>query len=396
MANLFTDSGNAIDIQDTFEAFQLALGEPLNGNDPGPIDDGRRQINWDGAAVPFDMPRDFFNNLPLTRGVVFTTDEGSEFRVSNPNNEADSAEDNRFSSINPTYPDEFTTFSPNRLFTPVDTNVFDIRFFVPGTTDPAVVSGYGAVFTDVDLEDTTKIEYFDKNDNLLLSESVEAQPEGLSFLGATFDDGNLFRVRVTLGNTTIGANDDPSNGIDVVVMDDFLFGEPQALDPEVLRRDRNEGRRVKGTAGPDLIRGSRLKDTLIGGASNDILRGGRDNDRLIGVDPKSSTAGLLELDILRGGKGDDTLLLGNRKQVFYDDGNITEDGFGDFATIIGLQRNDTIQLNGDRSDYVLGSTEIDGRRGVGIFLSEGQETNELIGFARGSSVRLVERTLSFV
>ncbi|MEM9451860.1 MAG: hypothetical protein AAGA75_25490 [Cyanobacteria bacterium P01_E01_bin.6] len=391
MATLFQDSGaNAVDIQDTFEAFQLALGDPLNGNTSGAVAEGRRQINWDGAAVPFDMPRDFFNNLPLTRGVVFTTDEGSEFRVSNPGNEPDSADDNRFSSLNPTYPDEFTTFSPNRLFTPVDTNVFDIQFFIPGTTTPAVVSGYGAVFTDVDLADTTTIDYYDQNNKLLLSESVDAQPEGLSFLGATFDEGNLFRVRVTLGNTPIGANDDPTNGIDVVVMDDFLFGEPQALAPQVIRRA------IEGTPGPDILKGTRRRDTLIGLDSNDDLRGRKGRDTLIGVDPEDATPGLLEVDILRGGKGADTLVLGNAQAVYYDDGNVEEAGLGDYAIIVGLKRRDNIQLNGDRTDYELGSIEINGRQGTGIFLSEGQETNELIGFARGSSINVVEQTLTFV
>ena len=129
MANLFRDFGTTADaIADTVQAYQAALGDPLNGNDVGPLDEGRRQINWDGAIVPFDMPGDFFNTAPLTRGAIFSTDAGSEFRVSNPNNEADSPVDNRFSSLNATYPEEFTTFSPNRLFTPVDTNVFDIKF----------------------------------------------------------------------------------------------------------------------------------------------------------------------------------------------------------------------------------------------------------------------------
>ena len=391
---LFKDSGiNQAAIAATFQAFQNALGDPLNGNDPGPIDLGRRQINWDGAAVPFEMPNNFFNNAPLTRGAVFTTDEGSKFRVSNPDNIPDSAEDNRFSSINPSYPDEFTTFSPNRLFTPIDTNVFDIQFFVPGTNTPATVSGYGAVFTDVDLEGETTIDYYDRNDNLLLSESVDVQSEGLSFLGATFADNDLFRVQITLGNTPVGANDNPAEGIDVVVMDDFLFGEPQALAPEVVRR--GDRKRVRGNAGPDRVRGSRLNDILIGNGSSDVLIGRNGRDTLIGVDRRDSRPGLLEQDTLRGGGDRDKLVLGNRRSVFYDDGNTETAGLDDFATIVGLKREDRIQLHGELDDYRIGRTEVDGRRGVGIFLVEGQDTDELIGFARGASVNRVNRVLTF-
>ena len=392
---LFSDSGiNAAAIDATFKAFQAALGDPLNGNTSGRLAEGRRQINWDGAAVPFDMPNNFFNNAPLTRGAVFTTDVGSEFRVSNPNNEPDSAEDNRFSSLNPDNPNQFTTFSPNRLFTPIDTNVFDINFFVPGTKRPATVSGYGAVFTDVDLEGETKIQYYDSNDNLLASETVEAQPEGLSFLGATFEDENLFRVRVTLGNTPIGATDNPEAGVDVVVMDDFLFGEPQAAERNVIRRGQR--RRVKGTAGPDRIIGSRRKDTLIGGGSSDVLVGRNGDDKLIGVDPSDRTPGLLEIDTLRGGGGRDTFWLGNKRRVFYDDGNADTAGLDDYAEIRVLRRQDRIQLNGERSDYRIAGIEINGQQGTGIFLTEGQNTDELIGFAKGVSRGLVNSTLTFV
>jgi len=35
------------------------------------------------------------------------------------------------------------------------------------------------------------------------------------------------RIRITSGNVALGPNDGPDN--DVVVMDDFLFSEPQAV-----------------------------------------------------------------------------------------------------------------------------------------------------------------------
>ena len=51
---------------------------------------------------------------------------------------------------------------PERLFTPLGTNQMSIRFFVPGSTKPATVKDFGAVFADVDKPDSTKIELYDR------------------------------------------------------------------------------------------------------------------------------------------------------------------------------------------------------------------------------------------
>ena len=53
---------------------------------------------------------------------------------------------------NPTYAN---IFSPSRLFTPVGSNITEALVFVPGTNGAvrATVSGFGAVFTDVDQPD---------------------------------------------------------------------------------------------------------------------------------------------------------------------------------------------------------------------------------------------------
>lgn len=70
--------------------------------------------------------------------------------------------------------------------------------------------------------------FFDIEGNLLSSSFVPVASEGLSFFGETFEEGNLFSVRITSGNTPIGPDDDPENGVDIVVMDNFIYGEPQA------------------------------------------------------------------------------------------------------------------------------------------------------------------------
>ncbi|HSF02775.1 MAG TPA: hypothetical protein VLA62_07190, partial [Solirubrobacterales bacterium] len=65
----------AASIQGTVDAYRLALGA-LNGNDPGPLPGGRREINWDGGAVGIDATTDPvtpFNVFLNTRGGQFTT-----------------------------------------------------------------------------------------------------------------------------------------------------------------------------------------------------------------------------------------------------------------------------------------------------------------------------------
>jgi len=49
-----------------------------------------------------------------------------------------------------------------------------------------------------------------------------------SFVGVTFNSAIVARVRITNGNSPLGPNDDPIvRGTDIVVMDDFIYGEPQ-------------------------------------------------------------------------------------------------------------------------------------------------------------------------
>jgi hypothetical protein len=105
----------------------------------------------------------------------------------------------------------------------------DVNFFVPGSTTPAVTTGFGSVFTDVDLVSTTSIEFFDVNNNSFGVLFVPNFPgnQTLSFLGVDFDAPIVSRVRITSGNTALGPNETPA--LDVVVMDDFIYGEPIAI-----------------------------------------------------------------------------------------------------------------------------------------------------------------------
>ncbi len=217
---------NAASIQATVDQLRADLGA-LNPNVAGSFPSGRREINWDGVpdalSAPNNLPANFFNvNSP--RGVVFST-PGTGFQVSANAGVAPV----RFDNINPTYSTTFTTFSPQRLFTALGSNVVDVNFFVPGSTTPATTSGFGAVFTDVDVASATSIQYFDSlNVSLGTFPLGSSSSGGLCFLGVFFNAGErVGRVRITSGNTAVGPNDLPPSQ-DVVVMDDFIYGEPQA------------------------------------------------------------------------------------------------------------------------------------------------------------------------
>jgi hypothetical protein len=239
---VFQAAGPTADsIQSTVDAYRAVPGfEKNNGSDPPPLDrSGRREINWDGgnpaitATTPPVTPLNTFLN---TRGSQFTTPGIGLSQV------ALSGLAGLFNNL--TYEDIFSVFSASRLFTPVGSNITEALFFVPGTNgrEPATVRGFGAVFTDVDQPDgsgpgkkkgnrgaRTLMEYFDANGKLLFSSFVPASPGdgSLSFFGIVFDDALIARVRITTGNVAPGPDDDGKN--DIVMMDDFIYGEPQPL-----------------------------------------------------------------------------------------------------------------------------------------------------------------------
>ena len=213
---------SAAAIQSAVDAYRADLGA-LNPNVAGSFGSGRREINmgWRAGCVaaPNLLPADFFNvNSP--RGAVFAT-SGSGFQVSANAGVAPI----EFDNINPTYSSLFTVFSPQRLFTALGSRKLTVRFFEPGSTTPATSSGFGAVFTDVD-RPGTKIAYFDTMGCRLARFDVPVSPgsETLSFLGVRFLDDRVAMVRITSGNSRLGANE--TRGRDLVVMDDFIYGEP--------------------------------------------------------------------------------------------------------------------------------------------------------------------------
>ena len=232
-------SGSAINtagLLPVVDLYRADLGA-LNPNVVGSFGSGRREINWDGVpdgvASPNAFPANFFNvNSP--RGVVFST-PGTSFQVSS--NVASGVPVN-FGNIDPSYGTSFTTFSPERLFSAIGSNILDVNFFVPGNLTPALTRGFGSVFTDVDLANATSLEFFDATNTSLGTFFAPAGPAGtvdsLSFLGVSYLQPIVSRVRITSGNVALaaGATDQNGNPRDAVAMDDFIYGEPMTTVPE--------------------------------------------------------------------------------------------------------------------------------------------------------------------
>jgi hypothetical protein len=227
---VFSDSGaNAAAIQATVDDFRADLGS-LNPNVAGSFGSGRREINWDGVPANFSdpnlLPNNFFNaNSP--RGAEFST-PGTGVEVSSNSAATGGLAPILFGGINVTYPSLFQVFSPQKLFTAIGSNIVDVSFFVPGSSTPSLTRGFGAVFTDVDLPGTTSLMFFGASNQLLGQFFVPSFPgdQTFSFLGVDFGSPEVSRVRITNGTAALGPNENLPAGLDLVVMDDFIYGEP--------------------------------------------------------------------------------------------------------------------------------------------------------------------------
>jgi len=219
---------NAAAITPTRDAFRVAIGGGTVAGADGSFGGLRREINWDGVpdarADPNLLPANFFDvNSP--RGVVLST-PGTGFLVS--------ANAGGATPVLFGFPNDLQTFSPQRLFTAVNSNITDVTFLLPGTTTAATTTAFGLVFVDVEVAGQTMLGFYDESNALIYSRNaLAAGNQGLTFLGATVSGGAIARVRITSGMNTIVSNGVLGNAIDdVVVMDDFLYAEPSRSVPE--------------------------------------------------------------------------------------------------------------------------------------------------------------------
>lgn len=227
---LFAAGGaNPADITAERDAFRSAVGGGSTAGANGDFGGVRREINWDGVPDGFSdpnfLPGNFFNsNSP--RGVLLST-PGSGFLVSA----------NAGLAVAPLFgfPGDLQTFSAQKLFAPVGSNILDVRFAVPGTGTAATTGAFAAIFVDAEENnavDATKMEFFDVFGTLLFSHTALATAnQGLSFLGGVADAGErISRVRITMPNNFLVRNGVRDNEqTDFVVMDDFLYAAPVAV-----------------------------------------------------------------------------------------------------------------------------------------------------------------------
>lgn len=333
------------DITAVVEAYRQVLGGQNNGGEPGSFGSGYREINWDTLtdeeSAPNPYPSDLFNQptAPRARGIVLATPGEGLFISADSDNPSGALP--RFGNINPAYADSFKTFSEERLFSPLGSNIVDATFYVPGTNTPAVVRGFGAVYTDVDT-DHTAFEYFDINGNSLGKFATPIADSGLSFLGVAFPEPIVHRVRIAYGTAALGPDDSPET--DVAVMDNFIFGEPQAVPIQTqIGADNNfagnpfvqpqnpalaGGGVDQSLAYGDVLFGSPLSDLLIGGLGVDVLLGDAGEDVLIGGLEHFHPA---KSDRKFGGDGNDVLIWG-----VGDGSDLLDGGPGEDVLILGL------------------------------------------------------------
>ena len=162
---------------------------------------------------------------------------------------------------------------------------------------------------------------------------------------------------------------------------------------------------IQADAGDDLVKGGRGNDSLYGGLGNDELKGylgadflqggqgndqlsgGNGDDRLIGVDPQAAMPGQNQLDMLKGGSGQDAFVLGDKDNVFYDDGVGNTPGSQGYAQIqdFKIAAGDVIELHGQASDYRVGA--LAGSQGQAIYLTAAGK-DDLIALVQGETTAL--------
>jgi len=216
------------DISPVVNQFRTDLGGTNNGIG-GSFAGGYREITWDtvpsNSAAPNSLQGNFYNNTQPV-GAEFST-PGTGFQVSAPVGGGVPLD---FGNIDTSYGGIFQPFSSAQLFTALNSTIADVSFFLPGLSQLALVSGFGAVFTDVDSATSTTLQFFDVDNNELFSAFAPVSPQGgLSFLGVSFGDAAVARVRITSGDTALGPGVFDAPGRDLVVMDNFIFGEPVAV-----------------------------------------------------------------------------------------------------------------------------------------------------------------------
>src|SRR6185369_4600492 len=193
-------------------AFKSAIGGVNNGATPAPQTGGFRVITWDGVKLD---GTDFGGNttvvdanhvvgIPINRFQNVGTEFEQVYAVSGP---ASGTDTSTFTTVNPTVTNLFPAFSPSNTFAMFNDNTIDFSFVLPSlassTPVPAATRGFGAIFRNVRVADSTSIEYFAGNSSLGKFFAPAGAGGGAEFLGVLFANAVVRRITITLGTDVL-------------------------------------------------------------------------------------------------------------------------------------------------------------------------------------------------
>lgn len=227
----FTGVGTA-DVTTAIAAFKAALGGADNGAVAGSQATGYRQVTWDDVpdqyADPNQFPFDYYNTVS-PRGLIPHIPAGGSpsMRVSaNASNPTSTPVLFGQSAL-------FAAFSSQRIFSSTNANGEGVMvdFRVPGSSTAADVSGFGVVFTDVNLPNVSSMTFYDDLGQYRGTFFVPPATghNTVSFLGVILPTKRIAHVYIQSGTRSPLNVDNDTN--DLVALDDFIYGEPQALVP---------------------------------------------------------------------------------------------------------------------------------------------------------------------
>jgi uncharacterized protein (TIGR03118 family) len=246
--NASTTAGTA---NAALQAFEAGIGGVNNGAAPPPQATGFRAINWDGVALDgTDFGGDttvidpnHVVGIPTNRFQERGINFDAVYAVSGPASASDSS---TFSTVNPSVLNLFNAFSPTKTFAMFNDKTIDFSFSLASahttTPVPAESRGFGAIFKNVEIANTTSIEYFHNGTSLGKFFVPVGSVGQAEFFGELFNSSIVTNVTITLGTDALFSfdgthfsagpqTDDPAHGHNLVVTDDFVYAEPVALDP---------------------------------------------------------------------------------------------------------------------------------------------------------------------
>ncbi len=243
---VFSGTGTA-DVASAIAAFKAAIGGADNGTAVGAQPTGYRQVTWDDVpdqhADPNQFPGNYYNTVSprgLEISATFVPNATNFLRVSAQAGNATATPTLFGLGAN------FTAFSPQRILIggntttgttlaglPVGSIIPQILmdFRVSGSGTHAAVSGFGAVFTDVNLANVSSLAFYDSNFRPLGTFYVPATTfhNTVTFLGVLFPTNTVAHVIINPGTPTTNNIDDATH--DLVAVDDCIYAEPHLPPP---------------------------------------------------------------------------------------------------------------------------------------------------------------------